>query len=144
MAGGLVGLGIALAATRVLRVSGTAELPRLSEIGVDGRVLGFTFLVSLLTGMVFGLAPAIRASRVDLIESLKDGGRSLAGIRHQRTRNSLVVAAVALSLVLLIGAGLLIRSYQRSCTPVPSSIRVVCSRCACPCQPVDIRHLRRQ
>ncbi len=113
LAGGLVGLGIALAATRALRVSGTAELPRLSEIGVDGRVLGFTFLVSLLTGIVFGLAPAIRASRVDLNESLKDGGRSLAGIRHQRTRNSLVVAAVALALVLLIGAGLLIRSYQR-------------------------------
>lgn len=113
LAGGLVGLGIAFAAVKVLRVFGSANIPRLPEIGLDGRVLAFTFFVSLLTGIVFGLVPALRASRVDLNEVLKDGGRSSAGGGHHRIRNLLVVAEVALSLVLLIGAGLLIRSYQR-------------------------------
>ncbi len=113
MIGGLLGLGLALAAVRALRVFGSANIPRLPEIGVDGRVLAFTFFVSLLTGIVFGLVPALKASRVDLNETLKDGGRSSGGGGHHRTRNLLVVAEVALSLMLLIGAGLLIRSYQR-------------------------------
>lgn len=113
LAGGVIGVGIAWAAVRLLRVFGSANLPRLPEIGVDVRVLGFTFLVSLLTGVVFGLVPALRASRVDLNESLKEGGRSMGAGGQQRIRSLLVVAEVALSLVLLIGAGLLIRSYQR-------------------------------
>lgn len=112
--GGFVGLAIALIAVRVLRAIGPENIPRLDEVGIDSRVMAFTFFISLVTGIVFGLVPAIRASRVDLNESLKEGGRSLGGGRSQhRIRKLLVVAEVALSLVLLIGAGLLIRSYQR-------------------------------
>jgi predicted permease len=113
--GGLFGLLLAFAAVRVLSVFGPDTLPRSSEIALDARVLGFTFLVSLLTGVVFGLVPALRASRVDLNEALKEGGRSASGdgASQHRFRSLLVVAEVALSLVLLIGAGLLLRSYDR-------------------------------
>jgi predicted permease len=109
--GGAVGLAIAYAAVYALRLYGSANLPRLPEIGLDGRVLGFTFLASLATGVIFGLLPAIRASRVDLNEALKDGARGSSGGGH-RTRNALVVVEIGLSLMLLIGAGLLIRSYR--------------------------------
>lgn len=109
--GGLLGLGLAWSAVRALRAFGPENLPRLGEIGVDGRVLAFTFAVSVLTGVIFGLLPALRASQVDLNEVLKEGGRNAAG-GHHRTRNLLVVVEVALALVLLIGAGLLMRSYQ--------------------------------
>ncbi|MBI1761440.1 MAG: ABC transporter permease [Acidobacteria bacterium] len=108
--GGLLGLGLALVAGRALRAFGPENLPRSGEIGVDGRVLAFTIAVSVLTGVIFGLLPALRESRVDLNEVLKDGGRSATG-GHQRTRKLLVVVEVALALVLLIGAGLLLRSY---------------------------------
>jgi predicted permease len=116
--GGGLGLLLAFGAIRVLRLFGPDTLPRLHEIGLDSRVLLFTFFVSLITGIVFGLAPALRASRVDLNEVLKDGGRGPAGGsafdggRH-RKRDLLIIAEVALSLVLLIGAGLLLRTYQR-------------------------------
>jgi predicted permease len=122
--GGLTGLVFALAVIKLLRVFGSANIPRLNEVGIDGRVLLFTFFVSLLTGIIFGLAPALRASRIDLNEVLKDGGRSSVGggafgLGHQQLRNLLVISEVALSLVLLIGAGLLIRSYQRILTANP-------------------------
>jgi predicted permease len=116
--GGGLGLLLAFGAIRVLRLFGPDTLPRLNEIGLDTRVLLFTFFVSLITGIVFGLAPALRASRVDLNEVLKDGGRGSAGGsgfdggRH-RKRDLLIISEVALSLVLLIGAGLLLRTYQR-------------------------------
>ena len=114
LAGGLVGLVLAISCVKVLRVFGPENIPRLNEVGIDGRVMAFTFFVSLLTGIVFGLAPALRASRVDLNKVLKDGGRSsVGGAGHQRIRKLLIISEVALSLVLLIGAGLLIRSYQR-------------------------------
>ena len=116
MMGGLAGLGLALFAVRALRVFGPANIPRLDEVSVDARVMAFTFFISLLTGIVFGLAPALRASRVDLHETLKEGGRSSSGGGGRgalQPRKLLVVSEVALSLVLLIGAGLLIRSYQR-------------------------------
>ena len=116
MMGGLAGLGMALLAIRSLRVFGPANIPRLNEVTVDGRVIAFTFLISLFTGIVFGLAPALRASRVDLHETLKEGGRSSSGGSGGgalQPRKLLVISEVALSLVLLIGAGLLIRSYQR-------------------------------
>jgi predicted permease len=113
LVGGLLGLLLAFAVTRLLRSVGPDTLPRLSEIGVDSRVLAFTFFVALLTGIIFGLAPALRASRVDLNGVLKEGGRSSVGKGHHRLRSLFVVVQVALSLVLLIGAGLLVRSYQR-------------------------------
>ncbi|HET9531333.1 MAG TPA: ABC transporter permease [Blastocatellia bacterium] len=116
--GGIIGLMIAFLAVEMLRVFGPDNIPRLNEVAVDGRVMAFTFFVSLLTGVVFGLTPALRASRADLNEVLKEGGRSSTGggtfgRGHHQVRNLLVVSEVALSLVLLVGAGLLIRSYQR-------------------------------
>ncbi len=115
LGGGLLGIVIAWMVVKSLRVFGPENIPRLHEVGVDGRVITFTCLIALLTGVLFGLAPALRASRVDLNETLKEGGRSAgaSGRGHHRLRELLVVSEVALSLVLLIGAGLLIRSYQR-------------------------------
>ncbi len=86
------------------------RLPRLSEIRVDTAALTFTFVVSLLTGVVFGLAPALATSRLDLNDTLREGGRGMAGGRR-RLREALVVAELALALVLLIGAGLLVNSF---------------------------------
>ena len=113
-AGGLVGVGIAYLTLKALRVFGPDNIPRLDEVSIDGRVMAFTCLIALLTGVFFGLAPALRGSRVDLNEALKEGGRGGASGRgSHRARKLLVVSEVALSLLLLIGAGLLIRSYQR-------------------------------
>jgi putative ABC transport system permease protein len=118
LAGGLAGLLIAKASLIVVRTVNPGNIPRLEVIALDGSVLAFTFAVSILTGIVFGLAPAFRAVRVDLNASLKAGGRSAqneGGLHTSRgrLRNLLVVGEVALSLVLLIGAGLLIRSFVR-------------------------------
>ncbi len=114
--GGVIGLALAFAAIRALRAFGPQNIPRLHEVDIDWRVAMFTVLVTFATGIVFGLVPALRASRVDLHETLKDGGRSASGASGrtaQRLRKLLVVAEIALSLVLLVCAGLLIRSYQR-------------------------------
>jgi putative ABC transport system permease protein len=87
-------------------------IPRLENIRIDNWVLGFSFLVSLLTGIFFGLAPALAGSRVELNESLKEGSRSVTGsLRPVQLRSLLVVSEVALALVLLVGAGLMIRSF---------------------------------
>src|SRR5262249_54511451 len=87
------------------------KLPRSTEIGLDGRVLGFTLMISLLTGLVAGLLPALRLVKTDLNEALKQGlGRTDTDSGGQRARSMLVVSEVALSLILLIGAGLMIRS----------------------------------
>ncbi|HMX28634.1 MAG TPA: ABC transporter permease, partial [Blastocatellia bacterium] len=110
--GGAVGVALAFLAVKAMRVFGPENIPRLDEISIDGRVLAFTCAVALLTGMLFGLVPALRASKVDLNDVLKEGGRSASGSRHQKTRKLLVVVEVALSLMLLVGAGLLIRSYR--------------------------------
>ncbi|HQR35634.1 MAG TPA: ABC transporter permease, partial [Blastocatellia bacterium] len=114
--GGALGLALAFATVRILRALGPQNIPRLNEVGIDWRVAAFTTLIAVLTGIVFGLVPALRASRVDLHETLKDGGRSAGGASGhtaQRLRKLLVVAEIAISLVLLVCAGLLIRSYQR-------------------------------
>ena len=109
--GGVLGLLLTFVGLRLLVSLGPDTLPRLNEIAIDARVLGFTFVVSLITGVVFGLAPAVRSSRIDLNGVLKDSGRT-TGAGHNRARNAFVVVQVALSLVLLIGAGLLVRSYS--------------------------------
>ncbi len=115
LAGGVLGLLLGLWVLRILLLFTPAGLPRLAEMtpgsGLDLRVLGFSLLLSLLTGILFGLAPAVQASRPDLNSTLKEGmARTTAGVRHLRARGLLVVSEMALGLVLLIGAGLLIRS----------------------------------
>jgi putative ABC transport system permease protein len=112
--GGAIGLLLALSGVYLLVTFGPADLPRAKEIAVDGSVLGFTLAVSLLTGVIFGLAPALQASRPDLNETLKDSGRSATGSAgHRRVRSLLVVSEITFSLVLLVGAGLLMRSFLK-------------------------------
>jgi putative ABC transport system permease protein len=112
--GGVVGLLLAFGAIRFLRAFIPDNISQVSSIGIDVQVLAFTMLVSVTTGLVFGLAPALQASNFNLNETLKEGGRdSSAGNRGNRIRSLLVVAEVAVSLVLLIGAGLLINSFLR-------------------------------
>jgi len=111
---GTLGLLVAIWGIDLLLALSPADLPRVKEITIDLRVLGFTLGVSLLTGILFGLLPALQASRPNLNERLKTGGRSASsGISRQRVRSFLVVGEIALSLVLLIGAGLLIKSFLR-------------------------------
>ena len=112
--GGAAGLLLAVWGVYLLVAFGPAELPRAGEVAVDMRALGFTFAVSLLTGIIFGLAPALQASRPDLNETLKEGMRGATGSAgHRRMRSLLVVSEIALSLVLLVGAGLLMRSFLK-------------------------------
>jgi putative ABC transport system permease protein len=111
---GILGLLVAVWGIQLLVALSPADLPRVREVTVDLRVLGFTLAVSLLTGILFGLLPALQASRPQLNERLKSGGRSAtSGVSHRRVRSVLVVAEIALSLMLLVGAGLLIRSFLR-------------------------------
>ena len=109
---GAVGLILAIWGSEALVALAPGNVPRLTDAGIDGGVLAFTLAVSLLASLLFGLAPALQASRVDLNEALKQGGgRSGIGGAHL-LRGGLVVAEVALSVVLLTGAGLLIKSFQ--------------------------------
>ena len=115
LAGGLLGLGLGWLGIRALLSVNTAGLPRVGQDGalvaVDWRVLAFTVLVSVATGIIFGLVPALQSSRIDLSTTLKDaGGRSGSGARSNRTRSILVVVEVALALILLVGSALLIRT----------------------------------
>jgi predicted permease len=111
--GGGLGLILAIWGVDALVRLSPPNLPRLAEIAVDGWVLVFTLGVSLAASLVFGLAPALQASRVDLNETLKQGGRGAIGSAGGRLRGALVVAEIAISMVLLVGAGLLIRSFDR-------------------------------
>ena len=115
--GGIFGILVAYGGLHLLRAAlppsgGPSEIPRASQVGIDGTALAFTLVVSLLTGVIFGLAPAIQVSRSALSESLKEGSRGSTGSRRGHlVRSALVVSEVALSLILLVGAGLLIRSF---------------------------------
>jgi putative ABC transport system permease protein len=118
--GGCLGFLLALWGMDVLRTLHLANLPHLQPIRADVWVLGFTLLISLLAGLIFGLAPALEGSHSDLNESLKEGGRNAAVARTpHRLRSLLVVSEVALAIVLLVSAGLLMRSflYLRSVSP---------------------------
>jgi putative ABC transport system permease protein len=109
-AGGAAGLLLAYLAMPALRAMLEDQLPRSSEITLDSSVMMFTLVISVLTGLLAGAVPAMRASRVDLNDTLKQGGRSDARASGGRTRGILVVSEVALSFMLLIGAGLMLRS----------------------------------
>jgi putative ABC transport system permease protein len=110
--GGAVGLALAYWTVRLLVAVSPPGVPRIDEVSVDGRVLAFTLGIAVLTGLVFGLVPAFQTTKPDLNQSLKEGGRdSRAGAGTHRLRSGLVVAEVALALMLLIGAGLLFRSF---------------------------------
>jgi putative ABC transport system permease protein len=114
LAGGLAGLLLAKWGVGVLVSLSPASLPRVEQAGLDLRVLGFALLVSALTGLAFGLVPALQASKVELTDALKAGARPAAsGGRRSLMRGALVTAEVALSLVLLAGAGLLLKSFVR-------------------------------
>jgi len=114
LAGGCLGLLLAFWGTDALMALAPDNIPRLNEVRVDARVFGFTLAVSLVTGILFGLIPAVHASKPDLNEALKEGSRgSMGSATGKRTRSVLVAVEVALSLVLLIGAGLMIKSFLR-------------------------------
>ena len=114
LAGAGLGLLLASAIMQALVRWMPANIPRVHTIGLDPAVLAFTLMLAVLTALAFGVAPTLAASRTDLHRTLKEGGRSVQqGPQHRRLRSALVVAEVALSLVLLVGAGLLVRSFER-------------------------------
>lgn len=111
--GGILGVAVAYWGTRTLVAISPSSLPRIGEIGLDWRVLVFMLGLSILTGIAFGLMPAFHAARPELNESLKEGGRGASsGSSSHRIRAALVISEVALALMLLVGAGLLMRSLQ--------------------------------
>src|SRR5262245_17257536 len=111
--GGVFGLALAFWGIDLVLAGIPNELPFYVKFNIDNRVLGFTAGISLLTAVVFGTAPALQASQVNLNETLKEGGRGAAGASYHRLRRLLVITEVALSLILLIGAGLLMRGFLR-------------------------------
>jgi predicted permease len=111
--GGALGLALAYGAVRILIAKGPQTLPRLNEIGIDPVVLGFDLVVSLLAGLLFGLIPVLKYAAPQVANSLRGVGRSFSHGREQhRARNALVVVQVGLALLLLVGAGLMIRTFQ--------------------------------
>ncbi len=118
LAGGIVGIALAFAAVRWIRLLGPQSVPRLSDIGINATVLAFTFVISMLSGILFGMAPALRLARLDVQTTLRDTSRASSGVsaiwgRGSSLRRLLVVTELALCTMLLIGAGLLIRSFNR-------------------------------
>ena len=110
---GAVGLALSVWLTRLLVSISPPNSPRFEEIGMDFRVFVFAFVVAFLTGVVFGLVPAIQTSKIDLNETLKESGRSGSQARRNRIGSALMVSEIALSFMLLVGAGLLIKSFIR-------------------------------
>jgi putative ABC transport system permease protein len=116
--GGLLGLLVAVAGLRLLISLNPGNIPRMETASLDATALLFTFVISLLTGVIFGVVPALQATRLDLNSVLKEGGRGTGGSsgRRRRMQNIVVISEVALSLVLLVGAGLMLRSFLRLST----------------------------
>ena len=112
LVGGIGGLLIAVFGIRILMTLTPPDIPRTKEVSLDLWVLGFTLLMSLITGVIFGLAPALQASKTNINESLKEGGRSAtSGSGTRRVSKVLVIGEIAISLMLLISAGLMIKSF---------------------------------
>ncbi len=112
LAGGGLGLLLALGAVKLLRDIGPENLPRLEAVGVDGNVALYTVGLAILTGLLFSVVPSLRSSNQELTRTLNEGSsRSGGSVRHRRMRSGLVVAEMALSLILLVGAGLTVRSF---------------------------------
>ena len=112
--GGGLGLLLSFGILNLLLAAAPQEIPRLNAIGIDRWVLGFTLLLSAVTGITFGLAPALQSSKLDLNSTLKEGGaQMIGGMARHRLRGLLVVAEVSMALMLLIGAGLLLKSFTR-------------------------------
>lgn len=111
-AGGLLGLLLASWIIAAIPSMGLEDLPRADFIQIDRFVILFTLSVSLITGLIFGLAPAFQAAKPDLVNSLKEGARGSEGRRYGRLRSVIIIAEVAISIVVLIGAGLLIKSFS--------------------------------
>lgn len=110
-AGGALGIVLASAGVSLLLGLQPADLPRIEEVGLDGVVLAFTVLAATGAALLFGILPAVQGSRVDLVDALKERGSAGSGVARKLIRNGIVVVEVALSLVLLIGAGLMARSF---------------------------------
>ncbi len=113
LAGGAVGVALAVWGTRLLAGAAAAYVPRLDEITLDARVLLFATALSLVSGLVFGIVPALRLSGIGASEALREGGRGTASVRLRRTRGLLVMVECSLAIVLLAGAGLLLKSLHR-------------------------------
>ena len=112
LAAGLLGVGVAVEGVHLLRTLAPPTLPRLSEVGVDGRVIAFCALSSIATVFVFGLLPAWHVSRGNLADFLKEGGRGTGSAQQHRLQDALVVLQVAVALILLTGAGLFVQSFE--------------------------------
>ncbi|HEU4996490.1 MAG TPA: ABC transporter permease, partial [Gemmatimonadaceae bacterium] len=111
--GGTIGIGLAAAGVKILTLLAPAgRIPRIDELRVDAIVLAFTAVLSLVTGLAFGLVPALRATRANVRDAMTQGARTLTS-RHGRVRAALVIGEIALALVLLAGAGLMVRSFAR-------------------------------
>jgi predicted permease len=118
VAGGTLGIAFAFLALRCIQLLGPQSVPRLNNVGIGIAALAFTFLICVLSAILFGLAPALRVSRIDVQTVLQDTNRTSSGVsaiwgRGNNLRRSLVIAEIALCVILLIGAGLLIRSFVR-------------------------------
>ncbi len=112
--GGLIGVAIAAVATRALLTMNPDALPKMFHVSIDGGVLGFSLAASIVSGVLFGLIPALNVAGSDLHDSLKEGGRGMSGGRNgERVRRVLVVAQIGLAVMLLVGSGLLIRSFAK-------------------------------
>src|SRR6266404_8918974 len=115
LTGGTLGVALALWGIRLLLLFQPGNLPRADEVGLDSRVVIFTIVTTIATGILCGLAPALQVSQIDLTTALKEGGvrGAMSGFRHHRFRSLLVASEIAIALVLLVGAGLLTRSFAR-------------------------------
>ena len=118
-AGGAIGIALAYLAIAALARFGPSDMPRLQMIAVDADVLTYAVAATLVSAVLFGLAPALRLARAGVGETLKDGGRTVAGASHQRVRRTLAAAEVALAFVLVVASGLLLRSFVSMITTNP-------------------------